>query len=201
MNAIEVIDEIQNAVEDVKQQGRKTIRVTALEKYLIQLKSKMGLSVHMTTTESAKRTREFTLAQYNVEWEANLAQFNAEHEIGLEHAKVVSQTGHLALKSAILINGGASVALLAFLGKLWESTSGHTALFSNMPLALLLFVLGVLSSAVAAGFTYLASCFGMQETAKKFHVFNGLAVTLVIVSYIAFGIGGFVGYSAFILSE
>jgi hypothetical protein len=122
MNVIELIDEIQDAVEDVKQQGRKTIRVTALKKYLVQLKSEMASAALATPTESAKRTHDLTLAQYNAEWEGNLAQFNAEHEIGLDHAKVVSQTGHLALKSAILINGVALGSNLQNSGKCLE---GH----------------------------------------------------------------------------
>jgi hypothetical protein len=197
MNAIEVIDEIQSAVEDVKQQGRKTIRVTALEKYLVQLKSEMASATLATTTELAKTTHDFTLAQYNTEWEANLAQFNAEHEIGLEHAKVVSQTGHLALKSAILINGGASVALLAFLGKLYEGAPASKVLATNMSHALLPFVSGVLFSASAAGLSYLAAYFGREETKGKFRKFNSLAIVFVIVSYIAFAVGGLLGYLAF----
>jgi hypothetical protein len=174
MNAIEVVDEIQKAVEEVKQIGRKTIRVTALEKYLAEFKVLAG------SIESSKTGHNLTLAQYNAEWETSLAQFNAEHELGLEHAKVASQAGHFALKSAILINGGASVALLAFLDKLWESTTVHKALVMDMPLVLILFVMGVLSSAIAAGLNYLAACFGRQETEVRFHIFNGLTIAFVI---------------------
>jgi hypothetical protein len=193
MNDIQIIDEIQNAIEELKIIGRKTIRVSALEKYLMKLKSDMT-----TTTHSSKAERDFTLAHYNAKCEASLAQFNADHEIELEHVKVVSQAGNFALKSAILINGGASVALLAFLGKIWGSaTIVQNVLLINMPLALLLFVLGVLSSAVAAGLNYLASSFGREETATRFHLFNGLTIAFVIVSYIAFGTGGFLGYLTF----
>jgi uncharacterized PurR-regulated membrane protein YhhQ (DUF165 family) len=70
-----------------------------------------------------------------------------------------------------------------------------------MSLALLLFVLGVLSSAIAAGLTYLAACFGREETKGKFHIFNGSAIAFVIVSYIAFAVGGLLGYSAFVTSK
>ena len=199
MNAIEVIDEIQRAIEEVNVIGRKTIRVTALEQYLVQLKSDLSPSL-LTNTQSSITDRHFTLAHYSAECEASLAQFSAEHELGLEHAKVVSQAGNFALKSAILINGGASVALLAFLGKLWGSATVHKALVMNMPMVLLLFVFGVLSSAVAAGLNYLAASFGKQETKGRFHVFNGLTIGFVIVSYIVFGIGGFLGYSAFVAS-
>jgi hypothetical protein len=56
--------------------------------------------------------------------EANLAQFKAQNTTNLtgwvENFRSVISYGQLAIKSAMLENGGAAVAVLAFIGNLWS---------------------------------------------------------------------------------
>ena len=54
-----------------------------------------------------------------------------------------------ALKSTMLINGGGAVALLAFIGTLWDNGIGRTA-FLSLTCAISSFALGVLTGAIAA---------------------------------------------------
>ncbi|SRR6266852_2927538 len=75
----------------------------------------------------------------------------------LESFKTAIDSGKNALQTAILINGGAAVALLAFLGNiLTKDTPSRASLKFPLSAALLCFGLGVLASALAAAFVYFA---------------------------------------------
>jgi hypothetical protein len=127
--------------------------------------------------------------------------------------------GQGTLKAALLINGGASVALLAFIG----TTIGKdmtNCLSLVLCFSMLLFVFGVLCVAIASGVTYLGGLvYSLVEPVdaqekpvdsddaneKKvsksnfwFWLFNGVAITLVILSYVLFSIGCLNAYFAFI---
>ena len=54
-----------------------------------------------------------------------------------------------ALRSVMLINGGAAVAILAFISTLWDNGIGRTA-FLNLTYAISAFTFGVLLGAIAA---------------------------------------------------
>lgn len=82
--------------------------------------------------------------------ESNLSEYEQEHEWSRRMFDSCITLGGLALKSAILINGGAAVATLAYLGKLPFGSD-----YGLFPYAMLLFVTGVLCSSVATGTGYL----------------------------------------------
>lgn len=128
--------------------------------------------------------------------ESHLAQYRADREFNLEFLRTVVNYGQAALKSSILVNGGASAALLAFIGKIWGEHYSHEVV-SSLTLAILLFVFGVLSGAIASGTAYITNyCYSERHntTAVVFHV---LTLILVIGSYILFGIGAYKSYLAF----
>jgi hypothetical protein len=120
--------------------------------------------------------------------------------------------GQGALKAALLINGGASVALLAFIGTtIVKDTKNCLSLL--LCFSMLLFVFGVLCAAIASGVTYVAGLVDSlaepvdasnvnEKKASKsnfwFWFFNGAAITLVILSYVLFFIGFLNAYFAFI---
>ena len=89
---------------------------------------------------------------------AHLSSWVAEREHAfdrtLEMLRATLATSQSALKSALLINGGAAVALLAFVGSIWNSA--NKAALPLVADALLYFVYGVLSAAIASGAAYLA---------------------------------------------
>ena len=128
-----------------------------------------------------------------------LAQYRAERDIALEMLRSVIETSKTALTAIILVNGGASVALLALVGSLTagKPTAGIAAALVN---ALVAFASGVLLGAVATGTTYLTQyCYEQhfRRSAVGFHVFT---VLLVLSSYAAFAIGVICAYHAFIKS-
>jgi hypothetical protein len=74
----------------------------------------------------------------------------------LETFKVVIASGQNALRAAMLVNGGAAVALLALLGNIVTKTESDRVLKGPLPVALLFFGLGVFMSAVASALVYFA---------------------------------------------
>jgi hypothetical protein len=111
------------------------------------------------------------------------------------------QSGQAALKSAFLINGGAAVALLAFIGNVWTKTQGNV---NGLGFPLLLYVFGVLFPGVASGLTYLSqyqygkSVKDDDHFARSARKMNWVAITFVILSYFLFAIATFWAYRFFV---
>jgi hypothetical protein len=78
------------------------------------------------------------------------------HAHGVEMFRSVIQAGQNALRSAFLMNGGASVALLAFVGHLSSVAPKKVPMLAP---SLATFVGGVLVAALASGVTYLSQWF------------------------------------------
>src|SRR3546814_644754 len=107
----------------------------------------------------------------------------------------VISSGQSALKSSILINGGATVALLAFVGTVWNDPQSAPTL-GPLVSVLVLFAVGVLLSAMAHGTTYLSQYFYSmvgERTGAAFHI---LTVALVLGAYSTFGWATFSIYDA-----
>lgn len=124
-----------------------------------------------------------------------LAGYAAAQAIDRRLFDAVITFSGIALKSAILINGGGAVAILAYLGHI-----GIGNFSQNFPCALLLYTGGVLFGAVATGVTYLTQCcyYYANGKSKWGNVSRGFAIALVILSYICFGLGGYTAYLGFI---
>lgn len=104
--------------------------------------------------------------------------------IKVEGFRVVTQAAKEAIKSATLINGGAAVALLAFLG----GTEKDSALVSGIAGAMMIFTLGVLLAAVAAGGMYCTQwCYEQEKWEKWGNRFRLGSILLVGGSYILLG--------------
>ncbi len=119
--------------------------------------------------------------------------------IKIELFKAVISSGQAALKSAMLINGGASVATLTFIGNTFRD---RTTLPQAQILSwsLTVFAAGVFFSAVASGLAYCSQVFfGNQgKTADILgKVIRAVCVVFVIISYISFCVGVFFAGEAF----
>ncbi|WP_429933152.1 hypothetical protein [Alteromonas sp. 4B03] len=106
----------------------------------------------------------------------------------IEHFKSVISMAELALKSAILINGGASVALLTFIGNI-KSGDKNFLVYS-----LCSFAFGVLFGAIGTFLAYLAQNHFMEQINAQIksqddekHKF--VAIGSCGLSYLAFFIG------------
>ena len=103
----------------------------------------------------------------------------------------------MAIKSALLINGGASVAILAFLGSFLSKGEQKTAVLNALSGPLLFFGLGVLSGAFGAGLGYLCQRFHLGGRDKAGFRLNVAAIIMVFLSYPSFLFGLYKTYSIF----
>ncbi|MCH8823521.1 MAG: hypothetical protein IH984_08450 [Planctomycetes bacterium] len=175
----EIINRIREDARDLETRGRKTIRIQALYNYLTELE--VDYSDSSNAGDRAKFVEEGILAQYS-----------AQNQIELEFMRAVNLAGQTALRTAILINGGSAIAILAFVGNL--STTGKTELIAALASALAAFVYGTLSGAIATGCTYLAGFLSHGQTKWVFHVLNFCSIFFVFSAYILFAIGGYIAY-------
>ncbi len=138
------------------------------------------------------------MEKYKAELQVWIKQNEAVQAAELEKVRSVILAGQNALKTAFLMNGGATVALLAFLGKLSDKHQDKIAVFAS---ALVVFVIGVLAITVASGLTYLSQWFYAHSEPwkrKTGHVLNFLTIALGWASYGFFIWGTVRAYKAFV---
>jgi hypothetical protein len=137
------------------------------------------------------------MEKYKAELQLLIKQNEAVQASTLERFRTVILTGQNALKTAFLMNGGATVALLAFLGKLSDRYPDKISAFAS---CMVVFVMGVLAISMASGFTYLSSGFyegsksWQQKTAFWLNIFT---IALGLSSYFFFIWGTIRAYKAF----
>ena len=139
--------------------------------------------------EKWKAQHKNQLAQYNAERAAELAG-------DIEMFKSIIIAGQASLKSAILINGGAAVALLAFTGHVF-TTSQDSEVTAKLACAMAYFVGGVISGAVASGLVYVSQFVYARKKLCLGHILNGISWLLVISCYIFFVIGSVLAFRVF----
>lgn len=139
------------------------------------------------------------MEKYKAELQLWIKQNEAAQVSSLEMFRTVILSGQNALKTAFLMNGGATVALLAFLGKLSDQHQDKIGIFSS---SLIVFIFGVLAITVASGSTYLCQWFydaGSEPWKQKTgFLLNILAIALGLASYGLFIWGAIRAYKAFI---
>ena len=123
---------------------------------------------------------------------SDISQYEQGQQLNRQMVDACVNLGGIALKTAILINGGASVAMLAYLGKLPVDAD-----YGAFPFAMLLFVMGVLLSAIATGTGYLAQYSWTQHHDKRGNLILIVTVLLLISSYFCFGSGGYQAFLEF----
>ena len=100
MELKEAIDDIKTAIAEVKKEGKSTVEVTNLENYLAFLERQAAVSAQLRDHAH----------------ESSLAQYNAINALNVEMFRSVMDAGKEAINAAILLNGGAVIALMAFVG-------------------------------------------------------------------------------------
>ena len=96
----------------------------------------------------------------------------------------------------VLINGGAVVSLLGFMGAT-ISKGLSSSLGANLTHPLLYFGIGVLAGALAFGGRYCAQWFYSSTMMKTGHSFLVVTIIVVITGYAFFGVGICEAYTAF----
>ena len=145
---------------------------------------------------------EETLETQNSERVQATRKFEDEMEVWKVNAPLmfnsVIEAGLSALKSATLINGGAAVSLLAFLGNLLtkDPPYGTTYPIHALSQAMLIFFLGVGFSGVATASRYFSQASYSSENECQGDLFRWLAIILALLSFGAFFYGGIEAYYA-----
>src|SRR5690242_13053614 len=110
MKAIDIIAGLRRELAALKAQGQTAVAVAGLEAYLTAIEPEARKDGDATGTEKALEK-----AGQDLEFEVWKVRAPMQHASSLEMFKSVIEAGLTALKNVMLINGGASVALLAFL--------------------------------------------------------------------------------------
>ena len=215
-----VLAEIRRALKDLKAKGHVGIGIDAFLEYLGKIEGQVAGNGAMRPEfrENA------SLAQYQVESENMRVFHQVRTQEHTEFNRFAIETGQSALRSAMLINGGAAVAVLAFVGTAWGSGM-PPEIFTQIAKALGSFAFGVLSAAFGAGTAYLvqrAFVEGLDSGAEQGsqqhpdeqgdsekggatrdwdkigYQLNYLAVVFVIASFVLFGFGAYLAYNALV---
>jgi len=184
MKSSELIQILRGAIAATREAGVEHVSIGDVEAFATRL------------AETAARTPEDVAAgeaameAYRADLSAWVSARQQRHEYNLEMLRSVITVGQSALKSALLINGGAAAALLAFIGSVWSSSNAAAAL-PSISCAMIYYVYGVLSAAVAAGATYFSQAGYGGEFGKLSmsigRIGHVLAILGVLISYILFG--------------
>lgn len=180
MEPAEVIEQLKKALADVKSQGRDSVTVVALETYLDDLKSDAGQSLELR----------------KLEYQRSLAHYDAQTKHAVEMFKSVIDSGKEALNAVVLVNGGAVVALLGFMGAT-ISKGLPEKLGLALTLPVLQFGLGVLMGALGFGARYLSQAFYSGGRNKGGKAFTLVAIAFAMAGYVLFGCAIYGAYRAF----
>jgi len=192
MQAREIIQALKQAIAQVKEQKQEVISVVALERYLDNLESYAE-----KTGEINKLQLETNLANFRAAHERNLAHYEAVQQRSLEMLRSVLTYGQAALKSSMLINGGAAAALLAFIGNIWQKPLGQKAA-NSITTAIAYFAFGVLVAAIGTATSYFTQYSYFENWRKPGIIFHTISVLLILGSFALFGLGTYDAYVAFV---
>lgn len=203
MSRADTFKAIRKGIIDYRDKGNQMVAVDKLLQYLDGLEAEMGEANEMSVSkeEALEQLRaKFANQQLEYGWKKDfaLAECGWKKDWGLEMFKSVIAAGQNSMRAAMLIHGGAAVALLAFIGNL-AVNSETLSLVPSFGGILPWFLGGLLLVVIAYGTTYLTQNY-YSEDAKE-HVgkrWNIVSCALVIGSYLAFIAGCWLGYQALV---
>lgn len=168
------VDEIIEMIELCKERNVTQLNVDKVLEYLLEVKEMDA------DTEQSDISDQYEKIRYAAECELNKEQYRARCESGLEMFKSIILSGQNALRTGLLINGGAAVAILAFIGNI---AGKHDYMIVNLAQGLKWFSIGTLTVGLASFLTYITQRFyGNSEKPKdKWAVAANLSNWLVAV--------------------
>jgi hypothetical protein len=172
MSTRQFASQLRALIEDVKAKGTAAIYCDNLIAYLREVEN--SPEPELTPLEIEK---------YKADLQNWIEENKSDQEVHLELFRSVIAAGQSAIKSSFLLNGGAAVALLAFIGHLAQLNPSAVARFGE---CMLPFTYGVLAIAVTAGLTYLSQWLYASPQANA--VKAGFCVNLACI---ALGIGSY----------
>lgn len=151
MSIIKFIEQIENDLNNLKENGHREIDIDKLLAYM---------------NDNKDRALEISEDQKQYEYQKQLEKDKFRHQLkmfdltnlsqnGFEMFKSVLETAQTALRSVIIMNGGAAVALLAFIGNVWNSQMSKDVV-GFLIWSIASFAVGTFFCAAGAGFRYLS---------------------------------------------
>ncbi|MFJ9450562.1 hypothetical protein [Herbaspirillum sp. NPDC101397] len=174
MSAKDFARELKEIIEGIKAKGNDTIQCDALITYLANIESTI-----------ASEATPLQLEQFKAQLQGQLEVTKRMYDGQLEMFRSVIASGPAAIKTGFLLNGGAAIAMLAFIGHLAQHVPAKVYLFS---LVLAPFAFGVLSGAMLSGLTYLSQWLyaSPRPKAKKFGF--GVNILCILVGFFGYGL-------------
>ncbi len=182
MNVRTLIREMEADIQAAEDKGITEIQLKNFKAYLEEIKE----IVKEQKEKDALQTQR-DLAFYAAKNTTRIEYYKARIKRISDGFHAVITIGQGALKSGALINGGACVAILAFIGNILTK---DTSMISGLSTALLIFGCGVFLAAAASGTTYLAQGNYERKKRKEAFFFQYLTIAFVSLSYLAFLLGG-----------
>ncbi len=186
MSAQEFAAQLKQTIQDIKDNGTAAIYCDNLISYLDDI-----------SKSPSQPLSDADLERYKADLQLHIEQSKSDHASQLEMFRAIILAGQNAIRSSFLLNGGASIALLAFIGHLARISPDKVITFVD---ALIPFTLGVLVITITSGCTYLSQWLYDEETEKSqkwgFR-FNLVSIILGISSYFMFVWGIWCAYSSF----
>lgn len=188
MKVEEIIEELENELRNAKGAGVEQIPIENFELFV----SEMARIAKSTPSDISREA--FTIENYRARREDWLSRRDLRRRQNERMPEYTINTGEQALKAMLTVNGGAAIALLAYLGSFAKSDVA-LPVPASMILALQLFVGGVLCAMAAFGSRFFSQAgfgseFGPGSAKIGIHG-RRVAILLGALSFLGFGIGGF----------
>lgn len=175
MSTKQSVGQIRSIIEEMKLKGVVAINCDNLIAYLKEIE-------HSPEAEPSQ----YEIEKYKADLSNWGAAYNYTLDTNLELFRSVITAGQNSIKTSFLLNGGAAIALLAFIGHLTEIKSAQVHDFAC---GLIPFSLGVLATTITSGLTYLCQWLyasGHAQARKSGEWVNILAIIVGAAAYLFF---------------
>jgi hypothetical protein len=196
-----VIEVLKANVADCREKGISSVSIEDIERLATELENDPDL-----VADDALREHRIDLdRQMRVEsYKARLSGSSKRFEFRVRRAELMTnmtvKTGENAVKSLLVVNGGAALALLAFLGSV-ARMSDDLAIKSDIANSLAIFTFGAFLAALTSGLTFFSQAgFGGEfgnHSASVGYWFRRAAIASAVLSTAGFVVGAWVSAKAF----
>jgi hypothetical protein len=190
MDARELIRLIRLNIARLRTEGAASVTIASLETLLAAVETHIAQHPNDPLIEVA-------IENARLEQALEIAVFESRSASALELFKSVIATAKVAIKSLLMINGGAAVALLALIGHL-ATTLSHGIAIQALAVPLAYFVSGVWFAATFAGLVALSQKLFAENWNRTGNASAGVSIFLGILSLAAFARGSYLAYFAFL---
>ncbi|MBQ4840038.1 hypothetical protein [Pseudoalteromonas luteoviolacea] len=168
---------IQDELQKLSKQGENYVSIESLQDYLENL------------NQNEDKRNDLVLADFNAKCQSAVEQYKEDCAEWRELFKSVISNGQATIRMLATINGGAALALLAFIGKVWSPDFPNTFTGYNITLSLLFLCIGLGISALTQGLAYLGQhCFTYKRDNVGF-IIQKIAVVSGATSLVLFFVG------------